>query len=91
MDLLLKITHEILTGCFGSVAVIQTNSSPMTGLGWKAAIQPGRMSAFTNTGHSEAPKLPKLNGSGRPAGAGEWTRLCAQLRLMGFAGHPDTG
>ena len=36
---------------FGSLAVIQTNSSPMTGLGWKADTRPGRTAAFPDTGH----------------------------------------
>lgn len=43
-------------------AVINTNSSPLTGLGWKADGQPGRMSAFTVTGHSEALKRADLHG-----------------------------
>jgi hypothetical protein len=37
---------------FGSVAVIQTDFSSMSALGWKAAIRPGCTIAFTNTGHS---------------------------------------
>jgi hypothetical protein len=39
---------------FGSVAVVPPNSSPMTGLGWIADTQPGRMSALTDTGRSNA-------------------------------------
>jgi hypothetical protein len=37
---------------FGSVAVIQTHSSRMAALGWKADVRSGRMSALTNTGRS---------------------------------------
>ena len=48
---------------FGSVAVAQTDSSPMAALGRKADTQLGGGSAFTNTGHSEAMKKPKSNGS----------------------------
>ena len=48
---------------FGSVAVIQADSSAMTALEWKADTQPGWMSALTDTGHTEGPELPKLNGS----------------------------
>lgn len=50
------VVGEILNVRFGSLAVIQTNSSPMTGLGWKADTQPGVMSAPTDTGRSEALK-----------------------------------
>jgi hypothetical protein len=48
-------------GRFGPVAVIRANSSSMTALGRKADIQPGRMTAFTVTGHSEALKRADLN------------------------------
>jgi hypothetical protein len=48
---------------FGSLAVVHPNFSPMTALGWKADTQPGRMSAFTNTGRSEPSKSLELNGS----------------------------
>jgi hypothetical protein len=46
---------------FGSVAVVQTNSKQMSGLGWKADTRRGRMSALTNTGRSEVLKPPNLN------------------------------
>ena len=46
---------------FGSLAVIQTNSSRMTALEWKADIEPGRTSALTNTGRSAALRGPDLN------------------------------
>lgn len=48
---------------FGSVAVVQTHSSPMAGLGQKADIQPGRMSALTNTGRSAFRNPTETNGS----------------------------
>lgn len=51
---------------FWSVAVIQTDSGSVAALGWKADIQPGRMSALTNTGRSEALELADLNGRFRP-------------------------
>jgi len=35
----------------------------MAALGWKADIQPGRMSALTITGRFEDLELPKSNGS----------------------------
>ena len=38
----------------------------MTALGRKADIQPGRMSALTDTGRSEDLRLSRLNGSFRP-------------------------
>ena len=46
---------------FGSVAVVGVDSSRMAALGWKADIQPGRMSALTDTGRSEALEWPDLN------------------------------
>jgi hypothetical protein len=46
----------------GSVAVVHTNSSPMTALGWKADTQLRGMSALTNTGRSEVTEFPELNG-----------------------------
>jgi hypothetical protein len=46
----------------GSVAVVQTHSSLMAALGWKADIQPSRMSALTDTGHSISFNSAKLNG-----------------------------
>jgi hypothetical protein len=54
---------------FGSLAVIATDSSAMTALGWKADTQPGRMSALTDTGRSEALRRPESNGSYRPKAA----------------------
>ena len=53
----------IRTVRFGSLAVIQTDSSAMTALGWKADTRPGRMSALAEIGHSEALRKPDLNGS----------------------------
>jgi hypothetical protein len=50
----------------GSVAVVETDSSPMTALGWKADIEAGRMSALTKTGRSKALRVPDLNGCYRP-------------------------
>jgi hypothetical protein len=38
----------------------------MTALGRKADIQPGRMSALTNSGRSEVLEPAKVNGSFRP-------------------------
>jgi hypothetical protein len=35
----------------------------MAALGWKADIQPGRMSALTDAGRLEPPKRLELNGS----------------------------
>jgi hypothetical protein len=49
----------------GSVAVIQTNSSRMAALEWKADTRPGRMSALTDTGRSAALKRADLNVSMR--------------------------
>ena len=46
---------------FGSIAVVQTDSSSMTGLGWKADIPPGRMSALAKTGRAEALRSPKMS------------------------------
>jgi len=43
---------------FGSAAVVQTDSSPMTALGWKADTRPGRISALTDTGRSDRQNLP---------------------------------
>jgi hypothetical protein len=51
---------------WGSLAVVRTHSSSMTGLRWKADIHPRRMTALINTGQSEVLKLPKLDGSYRP-------------------------
>jgi hypothetical protein len=51
---------------FGSIAVIQTNSSSMAALGRLADTQPGGMSAFTNTGRSDGSEWPDLNVSFRP-------------------------
>jgi hypothetical protein len=48
------VVGEILNVRFGSLAVVQTYPSRMAALGWKADIRPGRMSAFTDTGHSDA-------------------------------------
>jgi len=48
---------------FGSLAVMQSDSSSMAALGWKADTQPGRMSVPTNTGRSVALKSPKFDGS----------------------------
>jgi hypothetical protein len=36
----------------GSLAVVQTNSSPLSGFARIADIHPGGMAAFTDTGHS---------------------------------------
>jgi hypothetical protein len=47
---------------FGSEAVVQTHSGPMTALGWNADARPGQMSALTNTGQSEPLDSPYLNG-----------------------------
>ena len=47
---------------FGSVAVVRTHSSPMAVLGRKADTRPGRMSALTDTGRSDALRTPELNG-----------------------------
>ncbi|KPK56558.1 MAG: hypothetical protein AMS22_00615, partial [Thiotrichales bacterium SG8_50] len=44
-------------------AVVQTNSSRMTALGQKADIQPGRMSALTDTGRPDSHEPASLNGS----------------------------
>ena len=60
------VVGEILNVRFGSVTVIQTHSSRMAALGRKAAIRPGCMSAFTQTGRSETLKWPDLNVSLRP-------------------------
>jgi hypothetical protein len=38
----------------------------MSALGWKAAVHPGRMSALTDTGRSEALRRPEMNGNYRP-------------------------
>ena len=54
---------------FGSAAVIGTNSSSMAALGRKADIRPGRMSALTDTGHSEELKRADLNDHLRPEAA----------------------
>jgi hypothetical protein len=53
---------EKMRGRFGSLAVVGVDSSRMAALGWKADIQPGRMSAFTYTGRSVLPKIADLNG-----------------------------
>jgi hypothetical protein len=47
----------------GSVAVVQTHSSSMTGLGHKADIRPSRTAGLTNSGHSVMSKYRDLNGS----------------------------
>jgi hypothetical protein len=59
MNLILHMTNDR----FESLAVIRTNSSAMTALGRKADIEPGRMSAFTDTGRSGALKQVDLNVS----------------------------
>ena len=46
---------------YGSLAVVQTNSSRMSALGWKADTRPGPMSALTDTGRSNALEEPDLN------------------------------
>ena len=51
---------------YGSTAVIETHSSPMSALGRKADVKPGRMSALTDTGRSEVLRRSNLNGSYRP-------------------------
>jgi hypothetical protein len=56
-------TLESTNDLYGSLAVVQTHSSPMTAFGWKADIQPGRVFTLTDTGRSEVLKLPKLDGS----------------------------
>jgi hypothetical protein len=38
----------------------------MTALGRKAAVQPGRMAAIIDSGHSEAMRKPDLNVRFRP-------------------------
>ena len=76
-------------GRFGSVGVVQANSSPMTALE-RIPGPPGqifsevaRMSALTNTGRSKVFKLPKLDGSYRPE-ADAWRPLVmAALRGLG--------
>ena len=55
----IRIHRRIGDVRFGSIAVDQTDSNRMTALGWKAA----RTSPFTDTGRSEALKMPELNGS----------------------------
>ena len=64
-DLQMQVTELAIIGSvtarLGSVAVVQTDSSSMTALEWKADAQPGRMSAFTVTGHLEALKRADLN------------------------------
>ena len=61
---LLRLWGVMLSdGRYGSLAVIRTDSSPMAALGWKADAQPGRMSALTDTGHSERLRQTDLNGS----------------------------
>jgi len=47
----------------GWLAVVQNDSSPLSGFGRLADTRPGRMSALTDTGRSELLKLPKLDGS----------------------------
>jgi hypothetical protein len=48
---------------FGSVAVVQTNSTRMAGLEWKADTLPGRMTAPTNSGRSGALNPTEMIGS----------------------------
>jgi hypothetical protein len=43
----------------------------MSALGWKAAVHPGRMSALTDTGRSEALRRPEMNGNYRPEAAAD--------------------
>jgi hypothetical protein len=56
----------------------------MAGLGWKADTRPGRMSALTNTGLSEALKRPDLNVRYRPeADTQEYIdRTAQELRIF---------
>jgi hypothetical protein len=46
---------------FGSLAVVQKHFTRMAALGWKADIEPGRMSALANTGRSAALEWPDLD------------------------------
>ena len=72
--------------CPLSVAVIQTDSSPLSTLEWKADTRPVRMSVLTDTGRSEALKLPKFDGSYRPravAGVLAVPINCLPLTLSG--------
>ena len=48
---------------FGSLAVIQTDSSSMSGLGRKADTRLGPMSALTDTGRSETLRAPEVDAS----------------------------
>ena len=55
----------------GSVAVVQTDSGSMSGLRCLADIEPGRMTALTDTGRSEGPELLKYYGSSARSGPHE--------------------
>jgi CBS domain-containing protein len=57
---------------FGSVAVVQTYSSPMAALGCKADTRPRRMSVPTKTGRSGRLRSPGLNGNFRPDADQGW-------------------
>jgi hypothetical protein len=48
---------------FGSLGVVHTHFSRMAALGWKVDVQAGQMSAFTDTGRSDALRNADLNGS----------------------------
>ena len=60
------LSSRRVAGWFGSVAVVEAHFSPMAALGRIADGHPGRMSALTNSGRSDALKWPDLNGSSRP-------------------------
>ena len=62
----LKIPGNFVGLFYGSVAAVQSNSSPMTALAWKADTNAGRMSALANTRRSEARETPNLNDRSRP-------------------------
>jgi hypothetical protein len=55
------LNAAILSVAFGSKAVVQTDSSSMAALGWKADTPPGRISTLFATGCSDALSTPDSN------------------------------
>ena len=61
VDFLAVTAPDFVNVRFGSEAVIQPDSSRMAALGWKADIEPGRMSTLADTRHSGGLEWPDLN------------------------------